>query len=256
MTTVVCRISKSRYRDKVFSGLGGIYAYGRWTPRGIPVVYTSQSISLAVLEYTLNYKRHGWLPPSVLARANIPDEVDVESISISQLPDNWQDPDPPAALREIGQKWLRRAETARLKVPSAIVPEESNYLLNPGIRTSRSSPLARPNPSTLIAGSAAHEDTLEQPCRRCREYLRKRQIVASVAKQSVLEWLAARSQDVQTLDRQSDGNVRVTTAVHPQTGNRELPERVGRIGGDELVAIRIGPNVLPHLGGSCRCASA
>lgn len=127
MTTVVCRISKSRYRDQVFSGLGGIYAYGRWTPRGIPVVYTSQSISLAVLEYTLNYKRHGWLPASVLARANIPDEVDVESISISQLPDNWQEPDPPAALREIGQKWLRRAETARLKVPSAIVPEESNY---------------------------------------------------------------------------------------------------------------------------------
>jgi RES domain-containing protein len=131
VTTTVYRITKSRYRDQAFSGLGGIHAYGRWTPRGIPVVYTSLSISLAVLEYTLNYKRHGWLPVSVLARANIPDEVGVESTSTSELPDNWRDPDPPAALREIGEDWLRRAETACLRVPSAIVPDESNYLLNP-----------------------------------------------------------------------------------------------------------------------------
>jgi RES domain-containing protein len=95
------------------------------------VVYTSQSISLAVLEYALNYKRHGWLPASVLGRAVIPDEVNVEPVSVSALPDNWRDPDPPAALREIGDNWLRRAETACLRVPSAIVPEESNYLLNP-----------------------------------------------------------------------------------------------------------------------------
>ncbi|MGH8291295.1 MAG: RES family NAD+ phosphorylase [Steroidobacteraceae bacterium] len=131
MTIAVYRITKERYRDQVFAGLGGIYAYGRWTPRGRPVVYTSQSISLAVLEYALNYKRHGWLPASVLARATIPDAVDVESVSTSALPENWRDPDPPTVLRNIGEYWLRRAQTACLKVPSAIVPEESNYLLNP-----------------------------------------------------------------------------------------------------------------------------
>jgi RES domain-containing protein len=131
VTTAVYRITKDRYRDQVFSGLGGLYAYGRWTPRGRPVVYTSQSISLAVLEYALNYKRHGWLPASVLARAIIPDEVNFESVSTSGLPDNWRDPDPPTELREIGENWLRRAEAACLRVPSAIVPEESNYLLNP-----------------------------------------------------------------------------------------------------------------------------
>jgi RES domain-containing protein len=131
VTLVVYRITKERYRDQVFAGLGGLYASGRWTRRGRPVVYTSQSISLAVLEYALNYKRHGWLPASVLGRAVIPDDVKVEPVSVSALPDNWRDPDPPAALREIGENWLRRAETACLIVPSAIVPEESNYLLNP-----------------------------------------------------------------------------------------------------------------------------
>lgn len=131
MTIAVYRITKERYRDQAFAGLGGLYAYGRWTPRGHPVVYTSQSISLAVLEYALNYKRHGWLAASVLARATIPEEVNVESVSTSALPENWRDPDPPTALRDIGEYWLRRAQTACLRVPSAIVPEESNYLLNP-----------------------------------------------------------------------------------------------------------------------------
>jgi RES domain-containing protein len=131
VTIAVYRITKERYRDQVISGLGGLYAYGRWTPRGRPVVYTSQSISLAVLEYALNYKRHGWLPASILARAAIPDDVRVELVAIADLPDNWRAPDPPGALRKIGADWLRRAETACLRVPSAIVAEESNYLLNP-----------------------------------------------------------------------------------------------------------------------------
>jgi RES domain-containing protein len=131
VTLAVYRITKDRYRDQIFSGLGGLYASGRWTLRGRPVVYTSQSISLAVLEYALNYRRHGWLPSSVLGRAVIPKEVNVECISTSALPDCWRDPDPPAALREIGDAWLRRAETVCLGVPSAIVPEECNYLLNP-----------------------------------------------------------------------------------------------------------------------------
>lgn len=131
MTIAVYRITKERYRDQVFTGLGGLYASGRWTPRGHPVAYASQSISLAVLEYALNYKRHGWLPASVLGRAVIPNEVRVEAITASALPDDWRAPDPPAALREMGAGWLRRAETACLKVPSAIVPEEYNFLLNP-----------------------------------------------------------------------------------------------------------------------------
>lgn len=108
MTVTVYRLTKLRYQDQIFSGPGGLYAAGRWTLRGRPVVYTSGSISLAVLEYTLNYRRRGWVPPSVLGRA-----------------------DPPSKLRDIGQRWLERGPSAVLKVPSAVVVEEWNYLLNP-----------------------------------------------------------------------------------------------------------------------------
>lgn len=131
MTIAVFRIAKLRYRNQIFSGRGGLYAAGRWTLRGRPVVYTSESISLAVLEYALNYKRHGWLPASVLGRAVIPDDVRIESVAASALPRRWREPDAPAELREIDQDWLARAQAVCLKVPSAIVQEEWNYLLNP-----------------------------------------------------------------------------------------------------------------------------
>lgn len=131
MTISVYRLVKLRYDDQIFSGLGGMYAHGRWTPRGHRVVYTSQSISLAVLEYTLNYKHRGWIPATVLGRASIPDGVSVEVIALHDLPDNWGDPAAPLVLRELGQAWLETAATAVLKVPSAVVREEWNYLLNP-----------------------------------------------------------------------------------------------------------------------------
>jgi len=132
VTVTVYRLTKLHYQDQIFSGLGGLYAQGRWTFRGRPVVYASESISLAVLEYTLNYKRRGWVPVSVLGRAAIPDGVAVAALKLTDLPDNWSDPDPPSTLREIGEDWLQRGATAALKVPSAVVFEEWNYLLNPG----------------------------------------------------------------------------------------------------------------------------
>ena len=131
MTVTVYRLTKKRYHDQIFSGLGGLYAQGCWTYRGQPVVYTSQSISLAVLEYTLNYKRRGWVPASVLGRATIPDQPPIESVKLAGLPPNWSDPDSPDKLRDIGQEWLERGATVALKVPSAVVIEEWNYLLNP-----------------------------------------------------------------------------------------------------------------------------
>lgn len=131
MTLTVFRLGKHSYRDQLFSGQGGLYASGRWTPRGRPVVYTSASISLAVLEYTVNYRRHGWVPATVLGRATIPASIRVETISIGKLPANWFAASPPPQLQVFGGAWLERGETAVLKVPSAIVTEEWNYLLNP-----------------------------------------------------------------------------------------------------------------------------
>lgn len=131
MTVSVYRLVKLRYQDQIFSGLGGLYAHGRWTARGRPVVYTSGSVSLAILEYTVNYRWRGWVPASVLGRATIPDNVLIESARSDDLPGDWSAAAPSVALQEIGDGWLERGATAVLRVPSAVVPEEWNYLLNP-----------------------------------------------------------------------------------------------------------------------------
>jgi RES domain-containing protein len=131
VTVTVYRLTKLRYQNQIFSGLGGLYADGRWTFRGHPVIYTSASISLAVLEYTLNYRRRGWVPASVLGRASIPDKIKINVLTPADLPRNWSAADPPPKLREIGQRWLDVGDSAVLMVPSAVVVEEWNYILNP-----------------------------------------------------------------------------------------------------------------------------
>ena len=131
MTVTVYRLTKRRYQNQIFSGIGGLYADGRWTFRGHPVIYTSASISLAVLEYTLNYRRRGWVPASVLGRAIIPDKLKIDVVTRTDLPRNWSAAESPPTLREIGQRWLDSGKSAVLQVPSAVVVEEWNYILNP-----------------------------------------------------------------------------------------------------------------------------
>lgn len=146
MTLTVFRLGKHAYRAQLFSGQGGLYASGRWTPRGQPIVYTSASISLAVLEYTVNYRRRGWVPATVLGRATIPANVRVETVSTHDLPPKWFAADPPPQLQRIGGQWLERGGSAVLKVPSAIVIEEWNYLLNPLHADFRKLRLSAPTP--------------------------------------------------------------------------------------------------------------
>jgi RES domain-containing protein len=67
----------------------------------------------------------------VLGSATIPANVRVATISADSLPANWFAADPPPQLQRVGGEWLERGETAVLKVPSAIITEEWNYLLNP-----------------------------------------------------------------------------------------------------------------------------
>jgi RES domain-containing protein len=104
---------------------------------------------LAVLEYTVNYRRRGWVPATVLGRATIPAGVSIASVSIDKLPGNWFAASAPLQLQTLGDEWLARGETAVLKVPSAIVTEEWNYLLNPLHADFRKLRLDKPQPFDL-----------------------------------------------------------------------------------------------------------
>jgi len=128
----VWRVTKRRHASAAYSGEGARLAGGRWNHPGIPVAYASESQALAGLEYLVN-SAPTLLPPGlVIVRADIPDDVAIDIFDRSRLPRNWRDYDPsPEELQDIGDAWLLAMNAAVLKVPSAVVPAEHNFLVNP-----------------------------------------------------------------------------------------------------------------------------
>lgn len=127
----VWRVVTERHAIHALSGEGARRFGGRWNPKGFGVVYTSSSLSLAILEIMANTGSRVFPENPRSIRISIPDNISIDSIEISHLPDNWLKSPAPAALSEIGKEWLEEGETAVFPVPSAVVPQERNFLLNP-----------------------------------------------------------------------------------------------------------------------------
>jgi RES domain-containing protein len=110
------------------SGDGGLYASGRWHARGRRVVYLADHPASALLEVMVHLEIDAEDIPRdyQLLAVDVPDGVAMTSPG---LPDNWRDQ--AAGTQALGDAWLREAATALLHIPSAIVPDASNYLLNP-----------------------------------------------------------------------------------------------------------------------------
>ncbi|MEX1229677.1 MAG: RES domain-containing protein [Planctomycetaceae bacterium] len=128
----VWRICKAKHSTTAFTGMGAEVAGGRWNHKGHKVIYTSSNLSLASLEYFVHISAQTAPEDLVTIRARIPDDVSREEIVVANLPENWKNYPAIAALKEMGSDWVKRGETLLLRVPSAITPEESNYLINPG----------------------------------------------------------------------------------------------------------------------------
>jgi RES domain-containing protein len=124
------RIVKRKYRKSAFTGDGARRYGGRWNSRGVAVVYVAQSQSLAALE-TLAH-----LDSAELLRYYVAIPVSFDSrlvidVAVSWLPKNWKTYPAPKILRTTGDAWVSSGQSAVLRVPSVLVPSESNFLLNP-----------------------------------------------------------------------------------------------------------------------------
>lgn len=142
----VWRIAREIYDP--LDGEGPRRLGGRWNSPGRAVVYTASHLSLAIVE-VLVHTDPDLIPDDLTAfQIDIPEEATIERIALGDLPAHWADvPKHPACL-EIGDAWLQRGEHAVLAVPSAVVPEEVNFLINPlhpsaaGLRIVSSRPFA------------------------------------------------------------------------------------------------------------------
>lgn len=124
----VWRLSREPYcRDRV--GLGARAQGGRWSPAGTGVLYCSSARSLAALEYLAHI---GTTYPRdlVLVALDLPDSSIIEQVPLESLPESWQSPLPSTACQAWGAAWVASNRSLGIAVPSVIVPEERNVVLN------------------------------------------------------------------------------------------------------------------------------
>ena len=127
---LVYRIANKQYL-KDLSGYGAKQFGGRWNSIGTPMLYASSSISLATLEILCHVPMQ--LMPSNygIITIEIPDDISIKNLNIKELPINWNTYPAPIKLSKIGNDWIKQNSSLLLKVPSVIVENEYNYLINP-----------------------------------------------------------------------------------------------------------------------------
>ena len=132
MSRTVWRITARSFADSAFSGEGASIVGGRWNSKGKRMVYTAEHLSLAILEVFVHLNVPIVEPDSfVIIPAEIPDDLSIEYLTVDRLPLDWQSSEQKLSLKAVGDEWLDGLNTAILAIPSAIVPQELNYLINP-----------------------------------------------------------------------------------------------------------------------------
>ena len=123
----VFRISKADYANKLLSSGSA----NRWNKNGQNVIYTGSSRSLSTLELIVH---RGSVVPKIEYKVMVISIADndnlIKQILISDLPENWRKMAAYPTLQQIGYEWYESQETLILKVPSAIIPYEYNYVIN------------------------------------------------------------------------------------------------------------------------------
>ncbi|EAU4783867.1 RES domain-containing protein [Salmonella enterica] len=127
---ILYRLTKTKYLSTAWTGYGAKEAGGRWNSVGVPMVYVSETASLTMLETLVHLHAAQFLEYFTLLRIDVPDDQ-IQSVDMTELPDNWADEDAPPELAVYGDTWCFSKDSIALRVPSALSPVEYNYLLNP-----------------------------------------------------------------------------------------------------------------------------
>ncbi len=110
----------------VWDATGAALVGGRWNPVGMPVIYAASTLSLAMLERLVQRRSLGG---TLLVIADAPDDLPFDDL-LADPPTGWRALNAPEAA-EAGRRWAAAGRTALLRVPSALVPSEANWVVNP-----------------------------------------------------------------------------------------------------------------------------
>jgi RES domain-containing protein len=125
----IVRIVHLKYAGEPFSGKGGLMASSRWASKGRLVSYAAESLALAVLEKIAGAGRMSRLTEMVYVAAEL-DEAAIYAPPEEDLPSGWDRRPPGDASRGFGDRWLSAQEFVAMRVPSVVIPDGWNYVIN------------------------------------------------------------------------------------------------------------------------------
>jgi len=125
----VFRLTRQKY-SKELSGKGAALYDNRWNSKGVEMVYTSESRALALAEISVHLAFSIVPSDYVILEISIPDNISILEIEKSILPDDWNTFPYINATQVLGDSFVREEKYGLMKMPSAIVPDEHNYLIN------------------------------------------------------------------------------------------------------------------------------
>ena len=126
---IVYRVGRTKYASDL-KGEGARLFGGRWNNKMVGCLYTSESRALAVLEYTVNVNIDDIPRALSLTTIEIPDRA-IRVLNENDLPGDWKLSPAPSSTKDFGSKLLLAAAEPIIKIPSTVIPDEFNYLLNP-----------------------------------------------------------------------------------------------------------------------------
>ncbi len=124
----VWRVTRRSFALNPLSGEGAARFGNRWNSKGVRVAYTSTSRALAVLEMLVHVTRETVPNDTVLIPIEVPDELVDE---LEEFPEGWSEYPYRNSTRALGDRWIRELRSAALLVPSAVLHQEKNLLINP-----------------------------------------------------------------------------------------------------------------------------
>lgn len=139
---IVYRITLVMYAKKLSAS--GYPA--RWNSKDVKMIYTAQSRALACLENVVHRNSTGLQNNFRVMQIFVPDDIVLQEVKETDLITGWKEFDKMPYTQSLGDQWIREAKTAILKIPSAIVSGDSNYILNPEHRDYKKIKLLRTEP--------------------------------------------------------------------------------------------------------------
>lgn len=126
----VFRLTRKKYAE-LFSGKGASKSGNRWNSKGTEIIYTAESRALAMAELVVHLSLATLPRDFVMMKIDIPETIKIKELNLTELPENWNHPSQAISTQKTGDKFIDSITHCVMKVPSALVNGDFNYLLNP-----------------------------------------------------------------------------------------------------------------------------